>query len=88
MNINNLIEAVKPIEAYKWEEFGLTVVQDGYLSDGTRVHVVQEYLKKEPVTLSNAIVVSENFLNINKVDAKKIGNNISFKADLKQVTFD
>jgi len=30
----------EPRVAYDWEQYGLTVVRDGYTEDGTRIHFV------------------------------------------------
>ena len=53
-----LMAIAKPIEPVHWSEHGLTVIGDGYLNDGTRVHLVKEKLTSEPVLLNNAWVVS------------------------------
>lgn len=43
-----------------WSKENLTVVRDGYLGWGTRIHVVAEQQYKQPVMIANAIVISEN----------------------------
>ena len=84
IDIEQAVSAVKPIKPYQWESHGLTVVQDGYLDNGTRVHVVREKLKDEPVILSNAVVISENFHSLYQVDPKAVLGNVAFKFQLKQ----
>lgn len=42
---------------YAWLSQGLTVIADGYLADGTRVHVVQE-LGFKGMLISNALIFS------------------------------
>lgn len=62
MNIDRIAKVVEEIEPYHWKKHNLTVIGDGYLEDGTRVHVVKEPFSEKPVVLSNAIVVSEQQL--------------------------
>ncbi len=54
-----LLEVVQAIEEIWWKERSLTVVGDGYLEDGTRVHLVKESLPAEPVMMNNAWVISK-----------------------------
>ncbi len=68
IDIKQAVNAVKPIKPYHWKSHDLTVVQDGYLNNGTRVHVVRERLEDEPVILSNAVVISENFHSLHQAD--------------------
>ena len=49
-----------PIVPYKWEKHNLTIVRDGYLSCGTRIHVVEEQGYEKPSMLSNAVIISED----------------------------
>lgn len=60
-DIQSIIKAAKPMDPYYWEQQHLTVIRDGYLEDGTRVHVVREELKEEPTVIANAIIISERF---------------------------
>ena len=53
-----LLQATEVITPYDWEKYNLTVVRDGYLEDGTRVHGVKEKLKREPIRIGGAYVVS------------------------------
>jgi hypothetical protein len=55
---NTLLDVVNPIEPYNWTKHNLTVVGDGHLDDGTRVHLVSENLEQQPIKLNNAIVIS------------------------------
>lgn len=44
-----------------WMQEDLTVVRDGYMDCGTRIHVVAEQQYKTPVMIANAIVISEDY---------------------------
>ncbi len=63
MDIKQVVSVVKLIEPTYWERHHLTVIGDGYLEDGTRVHVVKDDLVSGWVMLSNAIVISEATYN-------------------------
>lgn len=52
------------VPSFFWKAHNLTVVGDGYLEDGTRIHLVKEPLDTEPKLLSNALVISEHWLYI------------------------
>ena len=43
-----------------WLKHNLTIVRDGYMDCGTRIHVVAEQQYKTPVMIDNAIVISED----------------------------
>jgi len=43
---------------FKWYSKNLTVLYDGYTSEGVRVHIVEGKEFIEPVMISNAIVIS------------------------------
>lgn len=60
------------------------MVQDGYLDNGTRVHVVREKLKDGLVILSNAVVISQNSHSLYQVDPKAVLGNMALKFQLKQ----
>ena len=55
----DLIKATELINPINWKKHNLTVIRDGYLEDGTRVHIVKEPLDNDPVIIDNAIVVSD-----------------------------
>ena len=46
---------------YYWGKYNLIVLRDGYLPNGTRIHVVAEQDYHIPVMLGNALVISEDF---------------------------
>jgi len=46
-------------EVVYWDKQNVTVIADGHLPDGTRVHIVKEDFFPEAVMLSNAIVISK-----------------------------
>ena len=52
-----LLKVVKPIDEVFWVKHNLTVIGDGHLEDGTRVHLVKDRLHS-PIFLSGAWVVS------------------------------
>tara|TARA_R110001583_G_scaffold52147_1_gene162158 strand:+ start:114 stop:335 length:222 start_codon:yes stop_codon:yes gene_type:complete len=54
-----ILKAAKPIETINWRKHKLTVIKDGYLDNGARVHVVKEVLKEQPVIIDSAFVISE-----------------------------
>jgi hypothetical protein len=61
MNIpsrTDLLDITEPITPFDWKSQALTVLQDGHLSDGRRVHVVKEHLAQQPIIMCNAIVIS------------------------------
>ena len=55
---DTLLSTVKPTPPFAWRKYKLTIVGDGYLLDGTRVHMVHESLPSQPIMLSNAWVFS------------------------------
>lgn len=57
---NQLLDVTKNITQFEWKKHGLTVVRDGYLENGIRVHAVKEVLANEPILIDNAYVVSIN----------------------------
>lgn len=42
---------------YHWEKYNLTVTVDGYLANGTRVHLVAENII--PQVIANAVVMED-----------------------------
>ena len=64
MDIKQVVSVVKLIEPTYWDRHHLTVIGDGYLEDGTRVHVVKDDLVSGWTILSNAIVISEDTYNV------------------------
>ena len=57
-SMKTLLKAIAPITPYNWTAERLTVVGDGYLEDGTRVHVVKESLPEQPIKIRNAWVIN------------------------------
>lgn len=54
-----LLEVLTPWEEpFYWVKHNLTVIGDGYLEDGTRVHMVVEEMTLPRMCLSNAFVIS------------------------------
>lgn len=54
-----LLEVLTPLEeSFYWKKHELTVIGDGHLDDGTRVHMVMEEMEYSIMHLSNAYVVS------------------------------
>lgn len=59
MNKDKLLEVLTPLdESFYWKKYDLTVVGDGYLEDGTRVHMVEDCMEQSIMYLSNAYVMS------------------------------
>lgn len=54
-----MLNTVKPTLPVAWCKYKLTIVGDGYFSNGTRVHMVHESLPDQPIMLSNAWVFSK-----------------------------
>lgn len=52
------LQVTYPILPFKWIKHSLTVIADGYLESGVRVHIVEEDKHPVAVMLSNAIVIS------------------------------
>ena len=44
---------------FYWDKHNVTVIADGHLPNGTRVHIVKEDFFPEAVMLSNAVVISK-----------------------------
>jgi len=59
IGLNDIYIRTEVIPPYYWKKHKLTVVRDGYLEDGTRLHVVLEKGYENGVVLSNALVYSE-----------------------------
>ena len=43
-----------------WLKHNLTILRDGYLDCGTRIHVVEEQDYHTPQMIGNAIIISED----------------------------
>lgn len=56
-SMRELYLATKEIKPVDWRKHNLTVLRDGHLENGIRVHVVQEKLEKEPVIVDSAIII-------------------------------
>ena len=57
---NDALRLCYPLdEEYYWRKHDVTVIADGYLPDGTRVHIVKEDFFPEAVMLNNAVVISK-----------------------------
>lgn len=56
--IEDAYSFTEPRKPYHWKKYNLTVLRDGYLTCGTRIHVVKEEGYKLPCVLGNAVVIS------------------------------
>ena len=56
--VSHLLSVVEEVPEYYWERHKLTVICDGYLECGTRVHVVKESGYEKPVRLGGAVILS------------------------------
>lgn len=56
LSLTDLLE-----EPYEWLDYNLTVLRNGCLDCGTRIHVVREQVFKKPVIIANAVVISEDY---------------------------
>lgn len=54
-----ILKVALPIETINWRKHSLTVIKDGYLDNGVRVHVVKEKLDTQPILIDSAYVISE-----------------------------
>ncbi|KZN63348.1 hypothetical protein [Pseudoalteromonas luteoviolacea] len=54
-----ILKVALPIETINWRKHNLTVIKDGYLRNGVRVHVVKEKLDDQPIIVDSAYVISE-----------------------------
>ena len=54
-----ILKVALPIKTINWIKHNLTVIKDGYLENGVRVHVVKEKLDKQPIIVDSAYVISE-----------------------------
>lgn len=59
VNKEKLLEVLTPWEEpFYWVKHNLTVIGDGYLEDGTRVHMVLDARIRDIMYLSNAYILS------------------------------
>ena len=56
--VNHLLSVVEEVPEYFWDKYKLTIICDGYLESGIRVHVVKEKGYEVPIRLSGAVIVS------------------------------